>query len=439
MRRRSLVSLAVFAALAAAAPTHAQENAPEEPETIAAEEAKAATAVVSAAAEAKAIHAFDGGTGSPGSGGLAFDKEGNLYGVAQDGGDCEGCGVVYMLSPPADGGSTWEFRELHRFGGGADGAGPKGTLTVRGNAIYGVTSAGGDANCDCGTVFRLKPIDRARTRWDYSVLYRFPARTTGASPAAGLVFGEDGGLYGSTAAGGAGDAGTIFKLRGGGDAEWRRVVLHHFSAPRDGGAPGGELVVGPNRTLFGTTSSGGRFGAGTVFRLTRNGSYAVLHHFRGADGPGSGSDGASPAGGLVMGEDGALYGATGEGGEAGLGTIFRLKPTSRGKWLYTIVHHFAGGDDDGARPRSGLAADEAGNVYGATSAGGPNDGGVVFRLKREAGGWGVEILKAFGAEEGAEAGSPASRVAVSDGVLYGAVSAGTECEEGCGAVYRLGP
>jgi uncharacterized repeat protein (TIGR03803 family) len=441
MGRRSFAWLAVAAALAAAAPARAQDEAMEEPAT-AAEETAEANASGSKAAALDAIHPFRGGEdgGFPRSG-LVVDKEGNLYGAAA-GGECADCGIVYMLSPPVDGETTWSYRELHRFEGGSDGAGVAGALTIRGNAVYGATAAGGDPGCDCGTVFRLKPLDRARTRWDYSVLYRLPDRSTGAAPA-GVTFGEDTALYGVTSAGGAGEAGTIFKLKGGGDADWRRVVLHHFSEPRDGGSPRGEPVFGPNRTLFGTTAEGGRFGEGTVFRLTRNGSYAVLHHFRGAKGPGSSADGAEPVGALALGQDGALYGTTLRGGEADLGTVFRLTPTEGGRWLYTIVHHFAGGAEDGAGPRSGLAMNAAGELFGVTAGGGAQDGGALYRLTRIAGGWGVDILHAFDAA-GAEGGKPHSRPAVKNGALYGttmaggSITAGGACSDGCGTVYQLG-
>ncbi len=193
---------------------------------------------------------------------------------------------------------------------------------------------------------------------------------------------------------------------------------------------------------FGTTSSGGRFGQGTVFRLTRNGSYAVIHHFKGVAQTGSAKDGAGPEGHLAFGEDGALYGTTVAGGDSDRGVAFRIRPSGEGKWVYSVIHHFAGGAADGRAPRSGLTMDSAGSLYGTAAGGGPHDGGLVYRLARIPGeGWGTEILHAF-ARSG-PGGGPQSHIIARNGALYGTTFAGGSaarsegCPEGCGSVYQL--
>jgi len=76
--------------------------------------------------------------------------------------------------------------------------------------------------------------------------------------------------------------------------------------------------------LYGTTSSGGSGGVGTVFTLKTNGSgFAVLKNC-------GGSDGATPEGSLVRASDGTLYGTTGGESYVGVGTIFRLNPDGSG-------------------------------------------------------------------------------------------------------------
>lgn len=439
MRLRSFLPLAVFAALVAAGSARAQDAAPGEAELPAImEEAQVGAP---SPADLETIHTFGGEAGRRPRGGLVADKEGNLYGTASAGGLCDDCGLVYMLSPPADGGAEWEYRVLHRFAGGeADGKGPLGTLTVRGNAIYGTASAGAGA-CDCGGIFRLKPRDRARTKWDYSLLYAFEERNRGATPVAGVIFGEDGALYGATSAGGADDAGTIFRLRGGGEA-WRLSVIHHFRAVRDGGSPLGELVFGENRVLFGTASTGGRFGEGTVFRLTRNGGFSAVHHFKGIRQTGSIKDGSGPEGHLTFAEDGTLYGTTARGGNADAGTIFRIRPAGEGRWVYSAIYHFAGDAEGGGTPRAGLTMDSAGELYGTAAEGGPDAGGIVYRVTRTSDGWGIETLHAFDLD-GREGGAPHSRLTIREDILYGATGAGgavargEECPEGCGSVFQL--
>ncbi|HEY1960974.1 MAG TPA: choice-of-anchor tandem repeat GloVer-containing protein, partial [Rhizomicrobium sp.] len=90
----------------------------------------------------------------------------------------------------------------------------------------------------------------------------------------------------------------------------------------------------------------------------------ILHRFAG------GSDGAIPAGGVMLGAGGALYGATSYGGGCpsdtrGCGTIFKLSRPMHpgGKWRETILHRFENGAD-GKNPDGALVRDSAGHVYG---------------------------------------------------------------------------
>jgi uncharacterized repeat protein (TIGR03803 family) len=71
--------------------------------------------------------------------------------------------------------------------------------------LYGTTLQGGNTggSCGangCGTVFRLEPEGSG---WVFTPLYNFQGGTDGSSPYARVIFGPDGGLYGTTAAGGA--------------------------------------------------------------------------------------------------------------------------------------------------------------------------------------------------------------------------------------------
>ena len=77
---------------------------------------------------------------------------------------------------------------------------------------------------------------------------------------------------------------------------------------------------------------------------------------------------------------GNLYGMTSNGG-LHKGTVYELSPNSDGSWSEKILHKFAGGND-GSGPEFGtLVLDAAGNLYGATFAGGVNSAGVVFEIK----------------------------------------------------------
>jgi uncharacterized repeat protein (TIGR03803 family) len=79
------------------------------------------------------------------------------------------------------------------------------------------------------------------------------------------------------------------------------------------------------------------------------------------------------------------YGGTLEGGGClhGCGTVFRLDTTGK----QTVLHAFTGGTD-GGQPWDALVQDDAGNLYGTTTAGGDlncSNGmgcGVVFKLDK---------------------------------------------------------
>jgi uncharacterized repeat protein (TIGR03803 family) len=79
------------------------------------------------------------------------------------------------------------------------------------------------------------------------------------------------------------------------------------------------LTRGTNGEFYGTTSKGGLFGAGTVFKITRSGVLTTLYSFSGLN------DGGKPLCALQA-RDGSFYGTTSLGGTFGKGTVFKLTP-----------------------------------------------------------------------------------------------------------------
>jgi len=152
---------------------------------------------------------LDGFKGTPHAGfpygGLISDAAGDLYGTTYYGG-ANGLGSVFKLTQGSSG--KWSESVLYSFKTGTDGNSPTSTLVFDGQGnLYGTTSAGGDANGD-GTVFKLTPISG---KWKESVVYRFKNSPDGANPYYGLVFDKAGNLYGTTAIGGVG-AGVVFEI-----------------------------------------------------------------------------------------------------------------------------------------------------------------------------------------------------------------------------------
>lgn len=107
---------------------------------------------------------------------------------------------------------------------------------------------------------------------------------------------------------------------------------------------------------------------------------------------------------------------------------------------FNVIYNFAGGQD-GSQPVAGLTTDEAGNLYGTTTQGGKNFGGVVFKLVKNRSGWTFNPLYSFGS--GNDDGStPTARVVFGpDGALYGTTSrGGAGCDLGaCGTVFKVVP
>jgi uncharacterized repeat protein (TIGR03803 family) len=278
------------------------------------------------------IYSFSGWDGYQ-PGGLTIDQAGNLYGTTYGGGiECRGfgCGTVYMLTPPAHGG-TWKRTVLYFFkgvlggNGVGDGANPFDVIFDANGNLYGATSGGGQcqqATCN-GTIFELKPPANKGKPWTESVLYRF---STNLGLVSGVVFDKSGALYGATLT-------SVYQLalKGG---VWTYTDLQDFN----GGSGGYYLLAGvtPDQAgnLYGTTAGGGT-GDGIVFQLVPPGkggsawTETVLHDFAG------GVDGNEPAGNLVFGKGGFLYGTTLMGGadikcgiygSPGCGTVFRIAP-----------------------------------------------------------------------------------------------------------------
>jgi uncharacterized repeat protein (TIGR03803 family) len=144
------------------------------------------------------------------------------------------------------------------------------------------------------------------------------------------------------------------------------TVLHAFSWG-DGAYPYAALLQGSDGLFYGTTTSGGPSGAGTVYRVDAAGSTRTLHAFQW-------DDGADPRAVLVQGRDGFFYGTTSKGGPNGAGTVYRLDAAGN----LTTLHAFTG--IDGGWPTSGLVAADDGFLYGAAYGGAADNVGVVFRV-----------------------------------------------------------
>lgn len=328
---------------------------------------------------------------------LILDAAGNLYGAAEETGTRQ-YGSIFELSPGAHG--TYSEKNLDNLSGVIDH--PLGNLIFdKSGNLYG-TALDGGAN-GFGAAFELTP--QANGTFKQTVIYSFGGYPVdGAGPSAGLIFDAAGSLYGTTAHGGSSSnckgallkpvgCGTVFELVptvGGG---WQEQMLHSFAgSTSDGAIPAGNLIMDVSGNLYGTTTYGGLkpkacaegsnnpAGCGTVYELSSsNGTWTetILYEFTNANG-----DGSYPEAGLVEDPAGNLYGTTLHGGTSteSYGTVYKLAPAIGGGWTESVLYSFTGTGGDGGWPYSNLILDTAGNLYGTASYGGNAEFGTVFEI-----------------------------------------------------------
>lgn len=315
------------------------------------------------------LYHFQGGSdGANPWAALVEGGDGALYSTTLVGG-AGGGGTVFKLTPA---GSKYVLSVLHSFPlpfGASDGANSRAQVIMDGSgALYGTTTeGGGSARCQyrgsiygCGTAFKLTPSGSTYTEM---VIYALKGGTDGAHPAAPLLQDKSGALYG-TAPNGALGKGIVYKLTPSGSAYTESAI--HVFVGKDGTSPQGGLIEDKSGSLYGTASGGGTTGNGVVFKLAPGPHKyveSVVYDFQG------GNDGATPLGGLVADASGALYGTTTGGGTFGYGVVFKLTP-SGSRYTQSVVYSFQGGND-GANPyQETLAIDKKGVLYGTTSSGG---------------------------------------------------------------------
>jgi uncharacterized repeat protein (TIGR03803 family) len=382
----------------------------------------------SSASTFKVIYSFSFSDGSSPNGDLITDAAGNLYGTTQFGGKSNR-GIVFKLD--ANGQQTI----LYTFTGAADGGIPIGRL-LRDSAgnLYGITSAGGDPVCSCGTVFKLAKNGSLK------VLHNFKGGKDGVQnqgqPELGLVM-VKGDLYGSASFGGVSGCdgnlgcGVIFKVTQSG----KETVLHRFTGQADGAFPQ-DLTTDKAGNIYGATGGSYMQGnAGTLFKLDTAGKLTTLYTFPG------GADGTSPRWHLLRSASGVFHGVTQFGGNTtscatgsvGCGVAFTVDASAKER----ILHTFGKKSTDGEVPSGGLF-DETGNFYGVTVYGGTVNStctlgcGVVYRVSGS-GKYAVLYRFTGGADGWLPSGSLTKDGA---GNLYGAATLGGS---GNGVIYKITP
>lgn len=284
---------------------------------------------------------------------LISDANGNMYTTRCCG--ASDFGEVYRVAP------NGVSLKLYAFTGGQDGGNPGSLARDTAGNLYGTTILGG-AN-GAGTIFKVG-LNKRET-----VLYSFSSGTTTSivGQVGSLLRDPAGNLYGYAATG---TVQTLFKLSTRGIFSTIYTFCSQSNCA-DGSAPYGTPIMDRVGNFYGTTSVGGAFGFGVVYKLTPQFAYTVLYNFT------NGFDGGTPTGKLVQNNSGAMYGTALSGGIVnddtcfnypGCGTIFQI--TANG--AFSVVYSFTGGTD-GYSPFGALTLDATGNIYGVTQSNDSND------------------------------------------------------------------
>ena len=375
----------------------------------------------------KVLHAFSNTPDGAGLfGRLALDAKGNVYG-ATTGGGAYGEGTVFQLAHSPDGGGHWTETVVHSFCADSpqcsDGVGPFNGVTIdaAGN-LYGTNTlvfqlAPGGWNfsviydsgstgdmvvdgagslyvewglggiCHGGEIAKLKPPPDGG-EWIPKDLYDFCLDNNqwskGQDPNYALSWDTAGNLYGVTGSGGKANLGVVFQLEHV-PSGWKAHVLHNFHGPPDGFFSQGGVVVDDQGRVYGATEQGGTgcgggVGCGVIYQVTKQPD----GHWKEKilhDFPNT-KNGSDPLGTLAIDVSGSVYGVANGGGgpcgQGGCGVVYKMVHNPDDSFTYQVLHRFQG--TDGLAPVAGVILDAKGNIYGTTSTGGSGGYGVVFKI-----------------------------------------------------------
>jgi uncharacterized repeat protein (TIGR03803 family) len=155
-----------------------------------------------------------------------------------------------------------------------------------------------------GYAYRVTPAG------SLTALHDFPAGTFRGYSTLPLLQASDENLYGATIAGGANGFGSIYRLT----LDGQYTLLHSFPEGRSAGGPT-TLIEASDGNLYGAAQAGS--GCGEIFRITKSGQYSTVYRMT------NGPDGFCPCW-LLQGSDGLIYGIAHAGGSVGAGSFFSL-------------------------------------------------------------------------------------------------------------------
>lgn len=201
--------------------------------------------------------------------GVTLDASGNVFGTTVNGG-ANKLGVVFELTPPATG-TLWNETLIRSFGNGQ----PSSELILdKSGNIFGTSQSWYVGSTD-GIVYRLTPPQGIQTTWQYKALWNFPTDgSDGFRPYGIALDPTTSNLWGTTyysPTSATLGCGVVYELLqpavAGGD--WQFQNVHTLdSSGAEGCKPTTMLLRDGSGNWYGSTSSGGSSGTGTIIQVT---------------------------------------------------------------------------------------------------------------------------------------------------------------------------
>ena len=129
-------------------------------------------------------------------------------------------------------------------------------------------------------------------------------------------------------------SGVVFKL----DTYGQETVLHSFAGGTDGAQPNEVIRDAAGKfTAPRIRAAAHLVGAEVIFKINTSGEEQVVYRFAGAP------DGANPAASVIADANGNLFGTTGNGGSASLGTVYKFDHSGSESVLFNFPGTCGGG------------------------------------------------------------------------------------------------
>ena len=255
-------------------------------------------------------------------------------------------------------------------------------------------------SANLGVLFEYDPLTNT-----YSLLANFTGTATGSRPFSSVMLAANGNLYGMTQLGGTNNEGVIFEY----NISTGVLTKKHDFLPGTGTGrqPAGSLIEGAAGKLYGVTRLGGTSNVGVLFEYNYGTStYTVLNNF-------SAATGSSPFSAPIIASNGKLYGTTQSGG-AGFGVIYEYDLSTN---TFTKQVDFTGtvGLAIGAAPIGSMIQAANGKLYGNTFTGGIGNVGVIYEYDYTTN----TYTKLYDFVTASGSGSQSSLIQATNGMLYG--------------------